>query len=159
MSIRCTFDLNSKQTSTFVCAGFGAVEAFSGQLEGRDNPAAIDKLNIGPIPPGIYYLVDRQSGGLLGFAHDWVAERVGSTDHTKWFALWNPRTGDTTIVHGVRRGQFRLHPAGDRRLSEGCITVVNPREFYRLERFIRSNPAQTPVPGTTLKAYGTVEVR
>ncbi|MDR5838050.1 DUF2778 domain-containing protein [Caballeronia sp. LZ034LL] len=159
MPVWCTFTLNGKETSTLVCDGYGTVEAFSGRLEGRDNPQLSDRPRIGPIPPGVYYLIDRQSGGTLGFARDWIAEAMGSTDHSKWFALWNPRTGDTTMINGIKRGLFRLHPAGDRRLSEGCITVVNSAEFEYLQRFIRKTPGQIQIPGTTLNSYGTVEVR
>ena len=57
------------------------------------------------------------------------------------------------------RGNFRLHPMGPLRLSEGCITVVNPDAFDGLQKYIRSQGLTTPVPGTTMKAYGTVEVK
>jgi hypothetical protein len=160
MSIRCVFTLNNKNTSILACAGFGNVEAFSGQMQGRDNPREIATPKIGPIPPGIYYIVDRQSGGHLGWIYDEVA-RTGiiSTDHSKWFALLNPRTGDATIINGVRRGEFRLHPSGPQNRSEGCITVVHPAEFEALQKYIRRNPPQTLIPGNSLKAYGTMEVR
>lgn len=85
--------------------------------------------------------------------------RWGTTDRTKWFTLWNPRTGDITIVNGVKRKGFRLHPEGPGRLSEGCITVENAAAFDRLQRYIRNGPPLLPVPGTTLRAYGTVEVK
>jgi hypothetical protein len=138
LAISCVFTLNNKTTSTLVCSGYGTVEAYSGQLEGRDNPDKISMPDIGPVPPGTYYLVDRHSGGRLGWLWDDLsASGFTSSDHTKWFALWHPLTGDSTIVHGVRRGAFRLHPEGPRRLSEGCITVVNSAEFELLQRFIR----------------------
>ncbi|WP_244818178.1 DUF2778 domain-containing protein [Caballeronia sp. Lep1P3] len=159
MAIRCTFTLNNRNTSTLVCSGYGTVEAFSGRMRGRDNPDAITLEGIGPIPKGTYYLVDRQSGGMFGAVHDALSPRLGSTDRTKWFMLWNPKTGDITNIQGVRRGQFRLHPAGDRGLSEGCITLVNPAEFELLQRFIRRSPPLLLLPGTTLKAYGTVTVK
>ena len=73
--------------------------------------------------------------------------------------LWNPATGDTTNVNGVKHGNFRLHPMGPLRLSEGCITVVNPDAFDGLQKYIRSQGLTIPVPGTTMKAYGTVEVK
>jgi Protein of unknown function (DUF2778) len=160
MPVQCTFRLNNEQTSTLWCSGFGRVAAYSGQLNGRDNPRAIDLKDIGPIPPGKYYLLDRQSGGRMGWFYDWLAQNnIGTTDHTKWFTLWNERTGDMTYVNGVKRGEFRLHPEGPRRLSEGCITVLSLEEFDRLERHIRSRPPDVPVPGTTYRAYGTVEVQ
>jgi len=160
MSISCTFLLNGKARSTITCSGFGSLEAYSGHDQGRDNPGAVAQSNIGPLPPGIYYLVDRQSGGVFGWFRDaWSHYGVGTTDRTKWFALWNPRTGDYTNINGVRRGAFRLHPEGPLRLSNGCITVTDLDGFERLQRYIRSGPPRIPVPGTTLRAYGTVEVR
>ncbi|MGF6916892.1 tlde1 domain-containing protein [Paraburkholderia sp. 40] len=66
MTVSCTFELNRKETSRFVCSGFGAVEAYSGQRAGRDNPDNVADVDVGPIPPGTYYLIDRQSGGRIG---------------------------------------------------------------------------------------------
>jgi hypothetical protein len=160
MPVQCTFRLNKQQTSTLSCSGFGEVTAYSGQEDGRDNPTATSIIDVGPIPPGKYYLLDRQSGGRLGWFHDIVSQyNVFTTDRSKWFMLWNERTGDTTFINGVRRGEFRLHPEGPRRFSQGCITLPSQHEFDRLERYIRSRPADVPVPGTTSKAYGIVEVK
>lgn len=129
-------------------------------MRGRDNPDAVASKGIGPIPKGTYYIVDRQSGGMLGAVYDALAPHLGSTDMTKWFTLWNPNTGDVTNIQGVTRGNFRLHPVGDRERSEGCITLVNPAEFEFLQRFIRRSPPALPLPGTTLlRAYGTVIVK
>ncbi|MFC7627711.1 DUF2778 domain-containing protein [Paraburkholderia humisilvae] len=152
--------MNGQSTSTLYCSGFGGVTAYSGQEDGRDNPRAASIKDIGPIPPGKYYLLDRQSGGRMGWFYDWLSEaNVGTTDHSKWFMLWNEKTGDTTNINGVRRGEFRLHPEGQNRLSKGCITVPSSEIFDRLERHIRSRPPDVPVPGTTYKAYGTVVVQ
>nr|WP_244221084.1 tlde1 domain-containing protein [Paraburkholderia aromaticivorans] len=78
--------------------------------------------NIGPLPKGVYYLVDRQSGGFIGPTRDLFNRHGGSTDRRSWFTLWNPVSGDTTNIDGIKRGNFRLHPMGTLRLSEGCIT-------------------------------------
>jgi hypothetical protein len=127
---------------------------------GRDNPRATATRNVGPLPAGTYYLVDRQSGGMMGWLRDWyLSFEVGSSDRTKWFMLWNPHGGDTTMINGIQRGNFRLHPEGSLHLSEGCITVVSHFEFDRLQRYVRTRQPDLPVPGTTLRAYGTVEVR
>ncbi|VXC89154.1 conserved hypothetical protein [Burkholderia sp. 8Y] len=158
MPVRCTFTLNNREHSTLVCEGYGTIEAFSGNKKGRDNPAEIATPDIGPIPPGTYYLIDRRSGGLLGGLRD-ILTPLYSTDHSKWFALWNPKTGDVTMVNGIMRRNFRLHPEGPLGLSMGCITVVNPAEFEFLQRFIRRSPPMLSVPGSSLKAYGTVTVR
>jgi hypothetical protein len=160
MPVQCTFRLNNERTSRLYCSGFGGVTAYSGQKDGRDNPRAVAIENIGPIPPGKYYLLDRHSGGRMGWFYDMISQASRlSTDRTKWFMLWNERTGDSTFINGVRRGEFRLHPAGSRNTSEGCITVQSPDEFDRLERYIRSRGPDTPVPGTTDKAYGVVVVQ
>jgi hypothetical protein len=160
MPIRCTFSLNARATSNLICSGFGSITAYSGQQWGRDNPVATANENIGPLPAGTYYIVDRQSGGMLGWLRDLYSEYGwGTTDRTKWFALWNPYTGDSTMIEGIRRGNFRLHPEGQRHLSEGCITVVSHLDFDQLQRFIRSRKADLPIPGSTMRAYGTVDVR
>jgi len=160
MPVKCTFVLNDQTTSTLTCEGTAPVEAFSGTDQGRDNPEETAVKNVGPLPKGTYYLVDRQSGGHLGFLYDtWDAYGWGTTDRRNWFMLWNPTSGDMTNIEGVKRGNFRLHPVGVRKLSEGCITVLYPYEFDRLQKFIRSHAASLPVPGTTLRAYGTVEVK
>jgi hypothetical protein len=160
MPINCTFLLNRRATSTLSCPGFGELEAYSGRESGRDNPDAITLEKTGPIPPGTYYLVDRQSGGTMGWMRDlWGKFGYGTTDHTKWFMLWNARSGDHTNINGVKRGEFRLHPEGPARLSEGCITVKDPAGFERLQRYIRRGPPRIPVPGTSLRAYGRVEVK
>jgi hypothetical protein len=158
--VSCSFLLNNRETSTLYCQGFGSVKAFSGTDVGRDNPFDTGMKDIGPLPRGKYYLIDRQSGGRFGWLWDWLAVHAHvSTDHTEWFMLWNERGGDTTFIDGARRGNFRLHPMGPHRLSQGCITVVDPAEFNTLQRFIRSQGPTTPVPGSTLKAYGTVDVQ
>jgi hypothetical protein len=160
MPVRCTFNLNNKEKSELWCSGFGTVTAYSGTKGGRDNPSATDAENVGPLPIGTYYIVDRQSGGTFGWARDlWSEYGWGTTDRTHWFALWNPNAGDTTMIHGIRRGAFRLHPEGLMQLSEGCITVVSRIEFDNLQRYLRSRKADTPVPNSILRAYGTVEVR
>lgn len=158
--VRCTFALNNQTTSLLQCPGAGAFPAFSGRNKGRDNPAASALENTGPIPPGTYYIVDRQSGDHVGWLWDlWGRYGWGTTDHTNWFMLWNPTTGDTTLVGKIKRGHFRIHPEGPRHLSEGCITVIDGESFKKFAAFLRSRGAELPVPGTTMKAYGTVHVQ
>jgi hypothetical protein len=159
MPVRCAFSLNNRETSKLVCEGFGSVVAYSGHGRGRDNPFDVAEKGVGALPPGTYYLVDRQSGGRVGWLHDFISAHGGSSDRTKWFMLWNANGGDTTVINGVARGEFRLHPEGDLQLSDGCIALKFPNEFDALQRYIRLHPADLPVPGSTLKAYGTVDVR
>ncbi|WP_105506402.1 DUF2778 domain-containing protein [Paraburkholderia sp. BL21I4N1] len=160
MPVACTFILNKQKTSILTCPGTAPVTAFSGTDRGRDNPDDTAIPNLGPLPKGFYYLVDRYSGGHMGIMRDlWSTYGFGSTDRQYWFMLWNPVSGDTTNINGIARGNFRLHPMGPLRLSQGCITVVNPGAFDALQKFIRSKGLTMPVPGTTMKAYGTVEVK
>jgi hypothetical protein len=160
MPIACTFKLNNRQSSVLLCAGVGAFAAFSGQGVGRDNPAAANKADVGPLPPGRYYIVDRQSGGRLGSVRDYFLERVYGTDRSMWFALYRNDgvIDDWTVVDGVRRGNFRLHPIGPRGLSEGCITMLNPRDFIALHDRLKSTTTMA-VPGYSGRAYGTVDVQ
>jgi hypothetical protein len=159
MSVSCTFLLNRRENSYLTCPGVGSVVAFSGHDVGRNNPDDVSLVDIGPIPRGTYYLLDRQSGGYLGHLYElWDAYGYGTTDRRKWFMLWNPRSGDTTMIEGVKRGSFRLHPMGPLRLSDGCITVLNPQDFERLQAHIRLRQPSISVPGAPMKAYGTVSV-
>jgi len=59
MPVRCTFSLNSRETSRLACEGFGSVVAYSGRGKGRDNPYDVADKDVGALPPGTYYLVDR----------------------------------------------------------------------------------------------------
>ncbi|MDR5882158.1 DUF2778 domain-containing protein [Caballeronia sp. LZ032] len=159
MPVSCVFKLNRQVSSDLTCTGFGSIEAYSGRGVGRDNPDAVSLESVGPIPPGRYYLIDRQAGGRLGWLRDWWTDLVIGSDHTQWFTLWNPKTGDSTIVNGVKRESFRLHPNGVSGTSMGCITVVDKKAFEKLKRFIRSSPPTISIPGTSYKAYGVVEVQ
>ncbi|MBN4080233.1 DUF2778 domain-containing protein [Beggiatoa alba] len=63
--IDCKFELNGKSRSTFWC-GAARFPGFSGLGKYVNRRAYACLLNKGPIPPGTYYIFDRQSGGLLG---------------------------------------------------------------------------------------------
>lgn len=157
--IQCTYQLNNQLVSTLTCPGYGSAAAYSGHDKGRNNPQMSAISDIGPIPPGIYYIIDRRSGGRLSWFHDlYDAYGWGTTDRTQWFGLYNEKTGDDTFVGGIRRGNFRLHPEGPMRLSDGCITVVDPKSFQLLANAIRQHGAMTPIPGGGM-AYGRVEVK
>lgn len=51
--------------SILECKGVGKFPAFSGQKFGLNNPTMTGWENIGPIPKGRYYILNRQSGGLM----------------------------------------------------------------------------------------------
>ncbi len=132
--------LNSKVFTVLECKGVGNFPVFSGTGAGRDNPADVAMADIGPLPPGRYYIVDRQSGGHLGYLKDFFLEHIYGTDRGKWFALYRDDgvIDDFTFIQGVKRGNFRLHPIGPRGLSEGCITLANPVNFDALRNALLS---------------------
>lgn len=160
MPVKCTFLLNNQRMSALQCPGLGAVAAFSGDGACIDNPAATAKKDEGPLPKGTYYIVDRQSGGHLGWLWDTVKDALVHSQRNEWFALYRNDgvIDDYTVIDGVKRGHFRLHPAGRLGESKGCITLASPAQFLRLRAFLKAQPA-LKIPGTTMDYYGTVEVR
>jgi Protein of unknown function (DUF2778) len=161
MPINCTFLLNTQPLTSLACPGVGTFAAFSGMPADRNNPAAEGNAESGPLPRGRYYILDRQSGGHLGWLYDFLRTHGYGTDRNEWFALYrnDGAIDDVTYVNGVRRGAFRLHPIGPQRRSEGCIALVNPAQFKQLSTYLRSGGPTLTVPGTSVKAYGTLEVR
>ncbi|WP_263769461.1 DUF2778 domain-containing protein [Propionivibrio soli] len=132
-------------------SSFPAFSGLGGQANRREYAC---HASAGPIPPGTYYIVDRQSGGLLGPLRDMF------NDRREWFALYaiDDKIDDTTYCNKIKRGSFRLHPKGPLGISEGCITIESQSDFQRLRALLKGS-AQIAIPGTTLKAYGKVLVK
>ena len=147
--------------TVLVCPGVGTFPAFSGNGIGRNNAEATDRINVGALPEGRYYIVDRASGGILAHLRDLFLKGIYGTDRNAWFALYRDdgKVDDITFIHGVRRGNFRLHPIGPRGLSEGCITLLQAQDYRRLADYLHKRGANILVPGSGLRAYGTIEVR
>ncbi|MEM5338517.1 DUF2778 domain-containing protein [Paraburkholderia azotifigens] len=159
MPIACTFRLNGEPMSILRCAGVGDFAAFSGDGTGKDDPKAAAIRDVGPLPPGRYYIVDRGSGGLFSHLVDFFRTHVYGTDRSKWFALYHANTSDDWVfVNGVKRGNFRLHPHGPRNLGQGCITLADPVAFEKLRRSLKST-TQIAIPVGKGFAYGTVDVK
>ncbi len=160
MPVECTVVLNKQSLSTLHCPGFGSVSAFSGNGRHINNPDSVAVADKGPLPPGIYYIVDRQSGGHLGWFWDSVKDIGTNTHRADWFALYrnDGKIDDVTIINSIRRAHFRLHPVGRFRESDGCITLPSLAQFTSLRAFLKAQPT-FDVPGTKLKAYGRVTVR
>lgn len=112
----CPFELNDKPMSTFKLAGL-SFPAFSGYGNNINKRSTVCLAGAGAIPPGTYYLLDRESGGRLGGLWDRIKGR------TNWFALYadDGRIDDYTFCNEIERGNFRLHPKGPRGISKGCI--------------------------------------
>lgn len=125
---------------------------FTGNGRHRNRPASDLVPDDGALPTGLYYIVPRPSGGRLGPLRDAVLGR------DEWFALFRSdgTVDDYTFISGVRRGQFRLHPLGPRRMSTGCVVLQREAEFARLRECLLAAPL-TPV-GRGVSAYGTLEV-
>ncbi|MFP3557791.1 DUF2778 domain-containing protein [Paraburkholderia sp. SIMBA_049] len=159
MPAACTFMLNKRPMSTLACPGFGNVQAFSGNQRYINDPDSTRLEDAGPLPKGIYFIIDRESGGHLGWLYDAVKDAVAGTHRDAWFALYRDdgKLDDHTFIEGVRRGHFRLHPVGRLGESDGCITLPSLAQFNALRTYLKS---QSPafLPGTATRYYGTVKV-
>lgn len=89
---------------------------------------------------------------------DWAATQYTGSDRSVWFALYREdgKIDDWTFIDKVERGHFRLHPAGYKGVSEGCITLPGTAHFAVLrEALLRTSTMQV---SATLTGYGTVQV-
>lgn len=157
--IQCTFRLNGRGLSNLSCPGIGFFPAYSGNAGmHRNNPDSINVSNVGPLPPGRYYIVDRPRGGLLGGLREYIDSNVSGSDRGVWFGLFRDDglLDDYTFIENVKRGNFRLHPAGWQGVSNGCITLPGRNHYEVLRRGILNSPAFILSGG--LKAYGTIHV-
>lgn len=149
---QCLFELNGRELSEFRI-GAHAFAAFSGSGKYANTRSAACMRGQGPIPPGRYYIFDRQSGGMLGSIRDLL------TGRDDWFALYaaDGRIDDETFCEGVSRGSFRLHPKGRLGRSEGCVVIEREHDFIQLRAMLRSLPPRL-MPGANLPTYGTLLV-
>ncbi|WP_268793405.1 DUF2778 domain-containing protein [Noviherbaspirillum sp. Root189] len=138
--------------STFRLSG-QVYSAFSGLGKHANQRAMACMKHVGPIPPGRYFILDRQSGGRLGKVRDLV------TGRTDWFSLYaiDQRLDDETYCDQVSRGNFRLHPKGGLGRSEGCVVIDHEADFRHL-RMVLTSVSPVKVTGTDLKVYGTLQV-
>ncbi len=145
-----SYMLNFSNTSTLECECGVSFPAFSGAEGAFNNPTLTDKEGYGPIPRGIYYIAERESGGRLGSVYDFFSGA------DSWFALYRNDgvIDDTTKVNEVSRGQFRMHPGGR---SEGCITLTSKNDFEKLSNLLK-NTKTAFIPGTRITYFGTVKV-
>jgi hypothetical protein len=158
------FIVNNEPLSPLTIFGVGTFQAFSGNgvYQNRGGCTAIpDK---GPIPAGRYWIVDRPVGGIRSQVYSWLKDTFSTTigppsHHGEWFALYRDdgRIDDITWINGVQRGQFRLHPAGGRGISLGCITLPSYTDFQTIRRALL-HTATIPARSSGLRAYGTIEV-
>lgn len=149
---QCTFKLNNQPMSVFK-VGATSFLAFSGIKPYVNMRTAMCVKDNGPIPPGTYYIVDRESGGRL----ESIYKALGW--HGDWFSLHadDGKIDDEVFCESVKRNHFRLHPAGLRRISRGCITIETQSDFNYL-RAILLGTKKEAIPGSALLAYGKVVV-
>lgn len=156
--IHCTFRLNGNALSNLSCPGIGFFPAYSGNAgQHRNNPESVAVKNIGPLPPGKYYIVDRPRS-LSTHINDIFATEYTGSDRSIWYALYriDGKVDDRTFIENVERGNFRLHPAGYKGISNGCITLPSPSHFAVLREALQRTP--TLMVSASLKAYGTIQV-
>jgi hypothetical protein len=139
--------------------GVGFFPAYSGYAGvHRNNPDSVAIVNEGPLPFGKYYIVDRPRGGIRTRVEASVNSLMSGSDRSLWFRLYREdgNVDDITFIDQVRRGEFRLHPAGYSGVSEGCITLPN-HSHYAILRDALLNTAQIKI-SASLTAYGTIQV-
>ncbi len=137
----------------------GFFPAYSGNSgHNRNNPDAVSTPEVGPLPPGLYYIVTRPRGGLATHWHDVIKEFESGSNRDYWFALYrhDNHIDDTTFMNRVERGSFRLHPAGQSGISNGCITLPNHAHFRILMHGLLASGTIKVAAG--LNALGTIQV-
>lgn len=152
--LECNFELNNKPMSAFTLNG-KAYPAFSGLGSSINDASATCHKDAGPIPKGSYYILDRQSGGRLGFIYEFFGNK------SNWFALYadDNHIDDFSLwCEGLVRGEFRLHPKIGTGISKGCIVIDNMSDFKIIETLLRARQP-TPIKGTDLLAWGKVTVK
>lgn len=147
-----SFRLNGEQLSQLV-TGTSQFPAYSGTGVHRNKKLSQCIPELGPIPSGQYYIIDRQSGGLLGPLRDLFSGK------DEWFALYaiDKKIDDTTFCDMVKRGQFRLHPEGPLGISEGCVTIKSKAEYKKLRPII-TNTKMMRIPNSKIETYGILTV-
>jgi hypothetical protein len=147
MVAKCTYFLNDRQISMLTCDG-KAYAAFSGD-KGHENKASdVGLKDLGPIPKGTYYIIDRQSGGRMGWLWDPVKDMYSRSKHAEWFALHPAQrpNDDWIIVDGVKRTSLRLHPIGS------PVEAKDASRWYRLPSFSDCASTSSPSRRATSRA-------
>jgi hypothetical protein len=158
------FLVNNEPLSPLTIFGLGTFNAYSGNEQYRNRGGCTAIPDNGPIPAGKYWIVDRPTGGIGSQAFAWAKDEWNtafghSSNHREWFALYRDDRviDDVTWVNGVKRGQFRLHPAGGHGLSLGCITLPSYSDFTKIRRALL-HTTTIPARNSGLRSYGNIEV-
>ncbi|MCG5075187.1 DUF2778 domain-containing protein [Paraburkholderia tagetis] len=158
------FLVDNKFLSPLTINGLGTFDAYSGNDRYRNRGGCTAVPENGPIPAGKYWIIDRPTGGIGSIAmarikDEWNTFFGHPSNHREWFALYRDdgKIDDITWVNGVKRGQFRLHPAGGHGISLGCITLSSRVDFLRIRNALLYTMT-IPAGNSGLSAYGTIEV-
>ncbi|MFC0139581.1 DUF2778 domain-containing protein [Erwinia mallotivora] len=159
MALHGRFYLNYGFFSPLKFPGIGTFMAFSGDKGYRNIPGCTHIPDLGALPPGRYWIVDRPEGGIRSKVTTLVKNIASGVRHQDWFALYRDdgKIDDHTFIRGMERGNFRLHPIGRAGLSQGCITMQHGEDFYRL-RAALLRTSKIRIPQSKTDAYGTIEV-
>ncbi|CRG49039.1 DUF2778 domain-containing protein [Yersinia wautersii] len=164
MTLQGQFVVNNASFSPLTIFGTGTFMAFSGDNAYRNRGGCVAVPDAGPIPAGLYWIVDRPAGGVRSRAWTltkdaWNTAAGSPSNHAEWFALYRDDglIDDYTWINGIKRGNFRLHPVGGRGISLGCITLQHYSDFATI-RSALLRAKSVPVRDTGLQAYGCIEV-
>ncbi len=149
--LQCQFRINGKETSRLEIDN-RSYPAFSGFEIHVNNLRSQCIQNLGPIPKGKYYIVDRATG-VLQKLNAWLTAR------DDWFALFaiDENIDEFVLCNGIRRGKFRLNPIGDEGISLGCVTLINKSDFKIVRTTLLAQPPKL-VGKHGAKAYGILNV-
>jgi len=164
MAYQGKFLVNNEPLSPLTIFGVGTFNAYSGNDQYLNRGGCTMVPSNGPIPAGKYWIIDRPTGGLGSIAaarikDEWNTFWGHPSDHREWFALYRDdgKIDDVTWVNGVKRGQFRLHPAGGHGVSLGCITLPARVDFMSIRNALL-HTTKIPAGNSGFAAYGTIEV-
>ncbi|MFP3849154.1 DUF2778 domain-containing protein [Pseudomonas sp. W5-01] len=155
----CTYVLNGEPLSELTCEGM-TYEAFSGDVSSYVNNSRYqDVVKLGPLPLGRYYILDRESGGMLGWLRQPVNDYFAETDRSEWLSLYRDDevVDDMTTINHIQRSAFRIHPVGPRGISQGCVTLTSQLAFDELRTILRNRPGEI-LDDRNIKYYGVLEV-
>lgn len=138
MALHGKFYLNKARWAPLDFPGVGRFPAFSGMGEFRNQPGCAYLRHNGALPHGRYWIVDRPTGGIRTQFREGLASLFSSNTLREWFVLYRDdgTVDDFTFIDGVKRGNFRLHPMGPNRESQGCLTMQSQTEFTLLRNML-----------------------
>ena len=158
--VYCTYVLNGEPLSRLVCDGV-AYDAFSGDVAGNyvNDKRYQHVPKLGPLPLGKYYILDRESGGWLGWLKQPINDLAVGTNRSEWLSLYRDDgiIDDQTSINNIQRGAFRIHPAGPRRISQSCVTLTSQAAFDELRRSIKNRSGEI-LQDRGIRYYGILEV-